>query len=83
MMHPRVIDVEPRPGYRLWLRFEDGRTGEIDLSDLVGVGVFRRWEDEGAFRAVYVDSETGTIAWHGGIDLDPDVLYQETVRPSQ
>jgi hypothetical protein len=72
----RIVEVEPRSGYRVWIRFEDERSGEVDLSDLVGKGVFRTWEDEDEFRKVYVDEETGTIAWPGGIDLAPDALYR-------
>ena len=26
-----VIKVEPRGGYRLWLQFQDGVEGEVDL----------------------------------------------------
>jgi hypothetical protein len=26
-----VIRVEPRGGYRIWLQFQDGMEGEIDL----------------------------------------------------
>ena len=65
------------PGYRLRLRFKDGLTGEIDLSDMVGKGVFQVWNDPEEFAKVFVDSETGTVAWPGGIDLCPDSLYDE------
>ena len=30
---PRVTDIRHAGGYRVWLRFADGLTGEIDLSD--------------------------------------------------
>ena len=76
----RIVEVEARPEYRVWVRFEDGVEGGVDLSDLVGTGVFRRWEDEGEFDKVYVDSDTGTIAWPGGIDLAPDALYEDVAR---
>lgn len=73
----RIVEVEPRSGYRVWIRFEDGVAGEVDLSELVGKGVFRRWEDEEEFRKVFIDEETGTIAWPGDIDLAPDALYRD------
>lgn len=73
----RITQVQPRARYRVWLRFEDGTSGEVDLSDLVGKGVFRRWRDEREFQRVFIDRETGTIAWPGGIDLAPDALYRD------
>lgn len=76
----RIVEVEARRGYRVWVRFEDGVEGEVDLSDLAGRGVFRQWEEEGEFEKVYVDSETWTIAWPGGIDLAPDALYEDVAR---
>lgn len=76
----RIVEVEARRGYRVWVRFEDGVEGEVDLSALVGKGVFRQWEEEGEFEKVYVDSETWTIAWPGGIDLAPDALYEDVAR---
>lgn len=39
--------------------------------------VFRQWGDKGEFGKVHVDSESGTIAWPGGIDLAPDALYED------
>jgi hypothetical protein len=73
----RIVEVEAREGYRVWIRFEDGISGEVDLSDLVGKGVFQGWEDPEEFRKVFIDEETGTIAWPGNIDLAPDALYQD------
>lgn len=78
----RIIDAEARPAYRLWVRFADGVEGEIDLSHLVGEGVFRAWEDEERFRDVYVDPESGTVAWPGGLDLAPDALHEKLVTAS-
>ena len=42
------VAVEARGGLRIWIRFQDGEEGEIDLSDLAGMGVFKAWEDRGS-----------------------------------
>lgn len=81
MLH-RIVDVEARPDYRVWIRFEDGTEGVVDLSDLVGKGVFRRWNEPGEFEKVFIDEEVGTIAWPGGLDLAPDRLYRDVKRVS-
>ena len=73
----KIVEARTRPGYRLWVRFEDGIEGEVDLSDLVGKGVFKRWQNETEFHKVYIDPESCTVAWPGGIDLAPDALHHD------
>ena len=41
----RPIEAAAREGFRLWLRYDDGASGEVDLSDLAGRGVFAAWID--------------------------------------
>ena len=76
MMH-EITEVKPLEGYRVWIRFADGTEGEVDLSDLVGKGVFAAWDDLQEFAKVFIDPETHTLAWPGGIDLAPDALYED------
>jgi len=75
-MH-KVVSVRAMDGYRVWVEFSDGMAGEVDLSDLVGKGVFRAWADPAEFGKAFIDPETHTIAWPGGIDLCPDSLHEE------
>ena len=49
----RPIKVEPRPGYRIWLEYADGVSGEVDLSGMVGKGVFKAWDEPGYFEKVH------------------------------
>jgi hypothetical protein len=74
----RITALEPRSDYRLWMRFEDGTEGEVDLSDIAGRGVFRRWKDRPEeFAQVQVDAGSGSPVWPGDLDVAPDRLYQE------
>lgn len=73
-----IVDARPLPAFRAWVRFEDGLEGEVDLSHLVGRGVFARWsEDPAEFDRLTVDPASGTIVWPGGLDVAPDRLYAE------
>lgn len=74
-MLDRIVEAEARPDYCLWVRFEDGLDGEVSLTHLVGRGVFSSWSDESEFLKVYIDPESGTVAWPGGVDLAPDALH--------
>ena len=71
-----VVEVRPLDSYRVYLRFDDGVQGEIDLEPLLSPfdGVFEPLKDLGRFREVFVDNG-GTIAWPNGADLAPEVLY--------
>ena len=55
----RPTAVQARDNYRIWIEFEDGEQGEIDLSHLVGQGVFKAWLDPEFFQDVrIVDNDT-------------------------
>lgn len=70
----RPIEVKAREGHRLWLQYSDGSTGEVDLSHLVGSGVFNAWNDRKCFEQVHI-APHGAIAWGDDIELCPDALY--------
>ena len=71
-----IVAVRPLEQHRLYLRFEDGIEGTVDLTDLVHFErVFAPLQDQAEFERVYVDAELGTICWPNGADLDPVVLY--------
>lgn len=72
MFHP--AEVKALSGYRIWLRYEDGVEGEVDLSHLVGRGVFNAWRTRPFFESVRI-GEHGGIVWSEEIELCPDALY--------
>jgi hypothetical protein len=72
----RIVEVSPRKGFRLFLRYEDGACGEVDLSTLAGRGVFASWLDPGIFDQVRL-SDAGAPEWPGEADLCPDALYMK------
>ena len=70
----KAVQASPLDGFRLWLKYEDGTEGIVDLSDLAGRGVFEAWSEENIIRSVTIN-ESGSIVWPGEIDLCPDALY--------
>ena len=70
----RPTSVEARDEYRLWLRYSDGTSGEVDLSHLAGQGVFAAWDEPGRFEEVCV-APHGAIAWGDDLEICPDALY--------
>jgi len=70
----KISKVKVLQGYRLELAFDDGVSGVVDLSDLVGKGVFALWRDRHIFEQVRIGS-FGELVWGDQIDLCPDSLY--------
>lgn len=72
----RPTAVEARDGYRIWLRYSDGTSGEVDLSDFAGRGVFKSWDEPGGFGKVHIAPHRA-IVWDENLELCPDALYIE------
>ncbi len=64
------------------MRFDNGVSGEVDLSHLQGKGVFAAWDDPRVFKKVHVTTQ-GALEWPGEIDLCPDALYLSLNGASQ
>lgn len=78
-----IVAVKPLSGYQLWLSFEDGVEGVVDISKVIDFrGIFASLENVAYFAQVQVHPELGTIFWENDADLDPDVLYSLVTKQS-
>ena len=80
-MNPRVTAVTPGEGQALLLQFSNGEQRRMDVSPYLVYPVFERLREPGFFALVQADH--GTVSWPGGIDLDPDSVYLESVPLAQ
>lgn len=71
----RIVRVSAGRGYTLQVLFDDGRSGEVDLSARLFGPVFEPLRDPLLFAQVRVD-EYGAVCWPNGADLAPDALYR-------
>ena len=74
-MIPRVIDARHAGEYRVWLRFDDGLTGEIDLQEELWGPVFEPLKDVAEFSRLQADPELETVVWPNGADFAPEFLH--------
>ncbi|MFP4070132.1 MAG: DUF2442 domain-containing protein [Verrucomicrobiota bacterium] len=79
-----LIEARPKGNFQLFVRYDDGAVGDVDLSAYVGRGVFAAWTEPGVFDQVRL-TEAGHPEWPGGIDLCPDALYLQLTgkRPEE
>ncbi len=71
-----VVEARYLHDYVVWMRFNDGAEGEIDLCDELEGEVFGPLKNLAAFKAFSVDAVLQTIVWDNGADLAPELLYQ-------
>ena len=70
----KIINVKVLQNYQLEIEFTNGKKGMVDLSHLVGKGVFTLWDDYNKFEDVRIGN-SGELIWSDRIDLCPDSLY--------
>lgn len=75
-MFLHVVDARHLHDYTLWLKFNDGAEGEIDLIDELEGEVFGPLADPSLFQEFTVDPELNTIVWENGADFAPEFLYE-------
>ena len=71
----RVIEAKYVKDYVLWLRFNDGTEGEVDLQDELYGEVFEPLKNKDLFKNFVLNPEWHTIAWPNGADFAPEFLY--------
>jgi len=74
-----VIEVRYLHDYTIWVRFDDGTSGEVDLAGELDGPVFEPLRDLEYFRQVSIPPDLGTIAWPNGADFAPEFLYEKVV----
>ncbi len=78
-MQPRAVSIELRSGYRIAVTFDDGTSGEVDLTHLLferDTGCFAQLRDPARFAEVAINPEWGHLEWPNGADIDPYLLYE-------
>ena len=74
-MFLHVLEARYLHDYAIWMRFNDGAEGEIDLEAELEGEVFGALLDLEEFKSFDVDPEIRTIVWKNGADLAPEFLH--------
>jgi len=71
-----IVEARYLEGYRIWLKFNTGDDGVVDLKDLIDkYQTAEPLRNVEAFKHFYLDSWP-TLAWECGFDIAPEILYE-------
>ena len=82
-MPVKVVGVGKLDGYRIWVRFDDGTSGDIDLAHLAEMPMHKPWHDPAVFATVRVGPYGHSVIWYTppvDVDLVAHWLYTENNR---
>ena len=68
--------------YVVWIKFNDGIEGEIDLENELTGEIFGPLKDMRLFKSFKVDPVLETIVWENGADLAPEFLHDNLRIPA-
>ena len=73
----KVVAAKHLGGHRVWLRFEDGLEGEIELYEALWGPVFEPVREPEYFGKFIVDM---SLEWPNGASLAPEYLYRRLLE---
>jgi hypothetical protein len=74
IMIAKPVYVRALNDYCIFVCFDDGMQGTVDLKHLAHKGVFQAWDRNDLFNQVHIDGY-GAIVWNDEIDLCPNSVY--------
>ena len=72
-----VTRAEYRDGYRIWVEFNNGEAGVVDLADALWGPMFEPMKDVERFKRFVVSDMFHTLSWENDADLAPEYLYEK------
>lgn len=71
-----IVEACPLAQHRLYLRFEDGVEGEIEIASMIHfTGILAPLANSSFFAQVTANPEFDIVIWPKGINFYPDVLH--------
>jgi hypothetical protein len=71
-----TTEVQPTKDYRLFVRFNNGKSGEVDLSGELDGEVFGPLRGKKLFATAHHHPIYRTATWSNSADLCPEFLYE-------
>lgn len=82
--YPRIRTVQPKPGKRLVVEFDNGVVKVYDCTPLLEKQAFQPLQDDALFQCAHADAHGYGVIWNDEIDLAESELWihGESAEPS-
>ncbi|NTU50111.1 MAG: DUF2442 domain-containing protein [Desulfobulbaceae bacterium] len=80
-MFIHVNDARYLGDYKVWLSFNDGAQGEVDLASELYGEIFEPLEDVSFFKSFTLEGHT--LSWSNGADFAPEFLHELVLQPAE
>ena len=77
-MYAPVTSVKPLDGYKLLLEFGNIEKRIFDVSPYLNTGKFAELRDLSLFNSVTIKFDS--IEWANHLDIDPEFLYEKSIK---
>ena len=77
-MFIHVVDSKYLGGHKVWVSFNDGASGEIDLSSELDGKIFEPLKEAEYFRSFKLRGHT--LSWDNGADFAPEFLREKIAQ---
>lgn len=78
---PRLVEARYVRDFVVWVRFNDGSEGEVDLAGKLQGPVFEPLQDPAYFRSFTLSPDLHTLVWSNGADIAPEFLHERVRIP--
>lgn len=70
-----VVDVKYLNDYKIWVSFNNGNSGVVDLQNELTGPIFEPLKEISLFKTIKVHPIMETVVWENGADLAPEFLH--------
>ena len=76
-----VTNAKYKDDFRIYLEFDDGVSGIVDLKNSLDGEIFEPLKEKSFFKSFLLD--TWTIGWSNGADFAPEYLHELVLKQNE
>ncbi len=74
-----IIDAKYTENYKIWVKFNDGKSGIVNLEKELWGSQFEQLKADNQFKNFKISEISKTLEWENGADIAPEFLYNEAI----